>query len=141
MRVNQRNLKNLLNSNYFSDEELEKLGVLQEENFLVSGIIDSNEMKLFSKYCFENDINRSEILRSLVIRSLHYSIELLELSKQVTKIEQKTKITFLVPCSQKKAIKEFVQKYKLGYKMTESLLIRLSIIAFLKEINVKGVII
>lgn len=129
----------LIKNDYFSNEELEQWGVLQEENTLVSAIIGEKEKKLFIKYCFVYSENRSEILRNIISQNIQEPEKILELSKEVTKIEQPEKITCLVPISQKKEIKRFVQHYKKEYKMSESLLIRLSILAFLKEIYQEGV--
>lgn len=118
---------------------MEQWGVLQEENTLVSAIIGEKEKKLFIKYCFVHSKNRSEILRNIISENMEEPEKILELSKEVTKTEQTEKITCLVPISQKEDIKRFVQHYKKEYKMSESLLIRLSVLAFLKAIYQEGV--
>lgn len=138
MRVNRKKLNNLIG--FFSEKELEELGILEQETSLMSGILNSEQEKKLATYCISHNISKSELLRQqlefeLEEKNVSELIKFAKNEKRYRRSEDTKTITFLVPIKQKTKIQLFVREYKESLDMTETFLVQLVVSLFLKKLE------
>lgn len=130
-RIEKDKFDLLLNNSTLSKDELVSYGIIRKEKKQICVTLSGKEAKAYQTYCFNHDLNQSEMSRILLKKGMKEYLHVFDLSLEPA--NPRKSLTFLLPLDIKNEFREILKKKADENFFTESAFMRSCIVNFLRK--------